>query len=307
VILLATLAVLLGGFEVFARVYVEGHSKVQREVNAEYAEALQIARSGRKQLLIVGNSLVGDDVDFDLVRGKLPAGWQAHRFWIYNTGYEDWYFGLRRLLAEGSRPDVVAVVFAGLNWYGSGIRGDYSAQYLFQTRDLLRIKSELDLDRTTTTSLLFARYSKFYALRSEIRKQVLQAAVPDLPHMYDLIKPGQTRPIGDGEIEELLTHRIAAYRDVLKAYGVTLVLIVPPIPRPGAEHHDAIRLAAARVAVEAIMPMSCANLPASDFSDDMHLTPAGATLFTAAFTAQLFAPLNAAAEGTNGPSRSSLP
>jgi hypothetical protein len=305
--MLATLALLLGGLEVFARVYVERHSKVQREVNAEEAEALQITRSGRKQLLIIGNSLVGDDVDFDLVRSRLPAAWQAHRFWIYNTGYEDWYFGLRRLLAEGSRPDVIAVVFAGLNWYGSGIRGDYSAQYLFQTRDLLRIKSELDLDRTTTTSLLFARYSKFYALRSEIRKQVLQAAVPDLPHMYDLIKPGQTRPITDVEVEDLLTRRIAAYRDILKNYGVTLLLIVPPIPRPGAEHHDAIRLAAARAGVEAVMPMSCADLPASNFSDDMHLTPSGAALFTAALTAQLFTTLNTEGGGTNGPSRSSLP
>jgi hypothetical protein len=306
-ILLATLVLLLAAFELFARIYVERHSKVQREVNAEYAEAVKINRSGRKQLLIVGNSLVGHGVDFGFVRSTLPADWEAHRFWIYNTGYEDWYFGLRRLMAEGSRPDVVAVVFAGLNWYDSGIRGDYSSQYLFQTRDLPRIKSELDLDRTTTTGLLFAHYSKFYALRTEIRKQLLQAVVPDLPHMYNLIKPGQSRPITDAEIADLLTGRISAYRDILKGYNARLVLIVPPLPRPGAEHQGAIRLAAARAGIEAVIPLSCAAVPAADFADDMHLTPEGARLFTAAFIRQLVPALNAAAAGTNRALRSSLP
>jgi hypothetical protein len=173
VVLLALIAVLLAGLEVFARVIVEPHSKVQRMVNEEYQTAVHLRKtpgSKTKNILIVGNSLVGQGIDFGALQQNLPADWKAHRFWIANTYYMDWYFGLRRLFAEGSRPDVVAIIFPALHLCVSTIRGDYFSHYLMQTQDLMQVRTQLGLDRTTTANLLFARFSKFYAIRSEIRK-----------------------------------------------------------------------------------------------------------------------------------------
>lgn len=286
ILLMASLAMLMGTFEVATRTVIERRSKVQRMVNKEYTEAIHIRRavggnsSGPKQLLVVGNSLVDFGINFDQFKRGLPPEWQAHRFWIYNTGYSDWYFGLRRLFADGSRPDAVAIVFAGLNWYSNGIRGDYSSQYLFQTQDLLRISSEANLNRTETSSLLFARYSKFYALRSDIRKVLLNSILPDLPQMYTLFRPGSAPRFTEQQLIPLVTERIIAYRSIVETYGSKLILIVPPVPHPGEEYQRAIRISAGNAGVRVVMPMSCSDVPLTDFLDDIHLAPEGAKLYT---------------------------
>ncbi len=285
VVLVLAIFGILAGLEFFTRLYVERRSRVQREVNLEYNAAVRIRHSpdpNRKQILIVGNSLVGHGIDMDTLKRDLPHDWQIHRFWIYNTGYEDWYFGLRRLFAEGARPDAVAVVFAALHWYANDIRGEYSSQYMFESRDIPRISAELDLDRTTASSLLFARYSKFFALRSEIRKAILMRLVPDLPNMYALFRPAAQHHMEDRDVLAVLTKRIEACRALTDKYGASLVLIVPPIPRARDEHQNEIRIAAKRAGVDLIMPMSKADTPRQYFADDIHLNPEGARVFSSA-------------------------
>ena len=290
VVLVLAIIVILAGLEVFTRAYVEHRSRVQREVNREYNAAIRIRHSidpNRKHILIVGNSLLGHGIDMASIERDLPPGWQVNRFWIYNTGYEDWYFGLQRLFAEGARPEAVAVVFAALHWYANGIRGEYSSQYMFESRDIPRISSELDLDRTTASSLLFARYSKFFALRSEIRKAILMRLVPDLPNMYALFKPGAQHHMQDRDVLAVLTKRIEACRSLTEKYGASLILIVPPIPRARDEHQDEVRVAAKRAGVELIMPMSSADTPQSYFADDIHLNPEGARVFSSSVSESL--------------------
>ncbi len=292
--------VLLVALEVSTRTIVEKESNVQRELNEEYREAVQIQKqpgAKTRQLLIVGNSLVGHSLDFDLIRRQLGPDWQVHRYWIYNTTYDDWYFGLRRMFAEGSRPDTVAVTFAALHWFVSATRGEYSAAYLFRAADIPALASELALDRTATSNLLFARYSKFYALRSETRKAVLETILPDLPRMYDLLQPGESNPWPSKEVLDLMTQRIAKMRQLAERNGAHLVLIVPPIIRPGQEYHSELALAARKAGVEAFMPMSGSDLPSSDFADDMHLTREGATLYTT----RLLSMLKPALDGRSKP------
>ena len=283
VVLLALIAVLLAGLEVFARVIVERHSKVQRMVNEEYQAAIHLRKtpgSKTKNILILGNSLVGQGIDFGALQQTLPPDWKAHRFWIYNTYYTDWYFGLRRLFAEGSRPDVVAILFPALHLCVSSIRGDYFSHYLMQTQDLMQVRTQLGLDRTTTANLLFARVSKFYAIRSEIRKVFLQSLMPDLPQMYSLMKPREGWDLTDQQVTDICAERLTVYRKIAEAYGSKLVLLVPPIPRPSAEHHDALRIAAKRAGVETVIPMAYADVPTGEFIDDIHLSPIGAEIYT---------------------------
>jgi hypothetical protein len=294
-VLLLVIAIFLVAFEAATRLVIEHKSKVQREVNVEYAEAIAIQRHrppAPRQLLVVGNSLVGHGIDMDELRRDLPTDWKAHEFWIYNTNYDDWYFGLRRLFADGSRPDVVAIVFAAIHWNATGTRGDYSAQYLFSTGDIPKVQSQLDLDRTTTASLLFSRFSKAYAIRSEVRKVLLNQLLPDLPRMYGLFKPGPTRHISERQLVDVATRRMLAYKELASRYGTSLVVVVPPLPPPREEHHAALREAAERAGVHIAIPLSGEDIPSSDFSDDVHLTPQGATLFTSALAQVLGAEMN---------------
>ncbi len=272
----------LAGLEIFTKVVVERHSKVQEEVNREYREAIAIRQSagGPGQLLVVGNSLVGQDLDFPALKKGLAPEWETHRFWIHATEYEDWYYGLRRLFAEGARPKVVAVTLAAMHWHTSTIRGDYSSLYLFRPLDIPAIGAEVGLDRTKTSNLLFARYSRFYALRSEIRKETLKVIFPDLPRMYQLFKPTMGQPLTAAEVKPVLEPRVRRIEELTAKYGARLILIVPPVPRPGQEFHAEIVNAAAAAGAQAVIPLSCKDLPGREFEDDVHLTATGAKVFT---------------------------
>jgi hypothetical protein len=161
-----------------------------------------------------------------------------------------------------------------------------------QTQDLLQVRRQLGLDRTTTANLLFARISKFYAIRSEIRKVLLQSLMPDLPRMYNLVKPGEAWDLTDQQVIDICVERLTAYRKIMEAYGSKLVLLVPPIPRPSAEHHDALRIAAQRAEVETVIPMAYADVPRGEFIDDIHLSPAGAEIYTRKLVQTLTARMN---------------
>ncbi|MDQ2840142.1 MAG: hypothetical protein M3Y72_03705 [Acidobacteriota bacterium] len=293
---LAIIASILILLEALTWSVVEKRSKLQQTINQEYREAVGIRRGsegGRKQLLILGNSLVGYDIDFGMLTRELGPNWRARQFWIHNTAYEDWRFGMRRLFAEGSRPDVVCLVLAGGNWRAAGIRGDYSSPYMFQAADIPAIGSELNYNRTQTSSLLFARFSRFYAVRSEIRKAVLQFLLPDLPQMYELFQPRASKPLSATEVLATIKPRIEKVHRTAQLNGTKLILIVPPVPRPGQEYLQELSSAAREVGIDALTPVSYADMTAADFMDDTHLTPAGAAIFTSKLMPSLRSALNA--------------
>ncbi len=91
-----------------------------------------------------------------------------------------------------------------------------------QTQDLMQVRTQLDLDRTTTANLLFAQVSKFYAIRSEIRKVFLQSLMPDLPQMYNLMKPREGWDLTDQQVIDICAERLAMYRKIAEAYGSNL-------------------------------------------------------------------------------------
>ena len=70
------------------------------------------ASDGRTHVLVVGNSLLDEDVRFDRLHDALAARWDARRFVVEQTFYYDWYYGLKRLYREGARPDVVVLMLS---------------------------------------------------------------------------------------------------------------------------------------------------------------------------------------------------
>jgi hypothetical protein len=289
VVLLILVAAILAGAEAFARFIVERHSKVQLLVNREH-EAAQRLRPGKnggpKELLIVGNSFAGMDLDIEVLQRRLAPVWHVQRYAVYNTWYNDWFYGLKRLLDEGSRPDAIALTLITTNLTSDTIRGDYSAYYLFQPRDIASLANDAKLDNTQAANLLFARYSRFYGLRSEIRKVVLQQLIPDLPRMFDLLHPLSGKALSSRNVLALITPRLQRLHRLTEQYGVRLVLIVPPLPHPG-EFQQEMAAAAEATGIPLVMPYSCGNLPESLFLDTVHLTPAGATRFTEAVAPKL--------------------
>ena len=172
-----------------ARLAFDRASKIQRRMVDEYRMARTIGigpAGGRTHVLFVGNSLLDEDVRFDRLQDAVAPQWDARRFVVEQTFYYDWYYGLKRLFAEGARPDIVVLMLSTRQWVRTEMRGDYSAYYLLSTRDVADAARDLNLSATQTSSLAFANISKFWAARAEMRNFVIGHLMPDLGRLMEL-------------------------------------------------------------------------------------------------------------------------
>ena len=248
----------------------------------EYMHARTIGQDGApgRHVLVVGNSLLDEGVDFDRLRHSLESGYDARRYMVEQTVYYDWLYGLRRLYREGARPDTVVVMLGTGHWLSSGIRGDYSAQYLMSASDLPQVARDLRMHPTDATGLMLAGASKFWGARVEMRNFVLGRLMPNLGEFMNAsASAGDRRPIVDADIEPVLETRIARMRAVTDAYGSELVLLVPPLLNPE-DGSNGLMDAAAADGVRVLRPVTSGSFGAQFYRDGFHLNEVGAAEFT---------------------------
>ena len=269
--------------EVAVRAGFDRVSKIQRRIASEYRLATMIGRSpctGHRHVLLIGNSLLYADIQFDRLRDAIGTECDVRRFVIEQTGYMDWYYGLRRLFHNGARPDVVVLVLTARQSIGSSIRGDYSAEYLIDKNDLPSAVRDLRLNPTEATDLLFAGVSKFWATRAEIRNFVLGHLMPDLGGLMQFSGAVNPTPLVDDEVEHIMYARLARLKAISDAYGAKLVIVVPPIheERDGAA---GFLRAGSAAGVAMVRPVPSGSLPSRSFLPDrFHLSEIGAAEFT---------------------------
>ena len=290
--------VLLGGCvliavaaEGAARLALDRVSKIQRRTADEYRLARTIGADacGRRHVLLVGNSLLDEDVRFDRLSEAIADDWDARRFIIEQTFYYDWYYGLKRLFREGARPDVVILMLSSRQWIQSDVRGDYSAQYLMDTVDLLDAARDLDLNATQTTNLVAANVSKFWGARAEIRNFLLGRLMPDLGRLMNFSSVVQAHTLSAAEVEPIATERIADLKALTDSYGARLVVLLPVLldTRNGTDWLGMIH-AGERSRVPVLMPVPSGSFTKSLYRDaGFHLNPTGASAFTDKLIPQL--------------------
>jgi hypothetical protein len=283
-LLVVICAILIFVFEFLSDFLLKYHSETYARVSQQYAEAVKMhpAKPGEPtSVLMVGNSLLLYGVDMDRLR-SLTAG-QVHicPIFLEATGYYDWFYALRRLFREGSRPQVVVLGVDVKSFLASAVRQDYTPLMLFDLRDSLSVASDLNMDRTATSNLLFAHSSAFWDTRSVLRMQILRHTVPHYQDLVSLLKPQSAIPPAP-QFQTIANSRLEQLRALCEAHGAKLILLVPPTP----SSEDAIRqiaIASQKADVDTLVPIDPTALPAKYYlSDELHLNSEGAALFTTA-------------------------
>jgi len=268
--------------EVGTRMAVQKASRLERRIAAEYAQTLRVQRTpADKQLLVIGNSLLLADVQFDSLRASLAPGWSATRLAVEQTYYLDWYYGLRHITAGGVDPDAVALVLSAEQLVLSEIRGDYSIYRLMGPREALDVSRELRLHPTATAGYLLSSLSAFYGLRTEYRKVLLGRLMPDMqnltPHIMRISRPS----LPDSEVYQLAYERLSRFKALLDQRHTQALFVLAPML--GVQPWNQIVLRAARDAhVAVLMPFNDRSFSESDYmADRFHMNDAGAHRFTA--------------------------
>jgi hypothetical protein len=253
-------------------------SRIEARIANDHKAAMAIRRGDRPNVLVVGNSLMLEGIDTPQLRGLLAGRANAVGFPIEQTEYLDWYYGLRRLFADGSQPDVVVLCMSAAHLIDSRIRGDYSAYYLFRLQDIPEIGRDVQYDLTKTSSLVLAHFSLFYAGRSGLRNFVLVRTDPAYAEMLHHMTATPARFPPDAEIERMAETRLRALRELCASHRARFIFLLAPGFGPG---EAPLVEAGARAHTDVMVPYHLNELSRDKFRDGFHLNETGAQMFTA--------------------------
>ena len=146
-------------------------SRIERRRETEYRDALEV-RSARirhkTSVLVAGNSLLLQGVDFPQLQKDVGLEIELHRTVFENTFFLDWYYGLQRIFRAGAQPDVIVLVLSPqLTSDSNG--GDYIVHMLVDRHDLMRFANDTGADRNQISVLALDNLSFFFGSRAEIR------------------------------------------------------------------------------------------------------------------------------------------
>src|SRR5256885_10461149 len=157
VLLLALAGCYLGALELAARLLLPHLSQAQHRIAADYRVARSLPRrwpDGSASVLIVGNSLLVDGIDRVDLQRRMP-GYHVALYPVEGTLYLDWYFGLRRLFSEGSRPSLVILAVWVRRVLSGSTHGEGFPRSLMDMRDLSEGARAAEVNTMATRSDFF--------------------------------------------------------------------------------------------------------------------------------------------------------
>jgi hypothetical protein len=226
---LATIALMLIGLETVTRFGFHRISRIESRIHADKEAAIAVRNGGAKPtILLLGNSLLLEGLDYDAIRREMAPYATPTRFIIEQTSYLDWYYGIQRLFEDGARPDRIVLCLSIPQLLASSLRGDYSAFYLLRTQDLASAGWESHYDLTRISSLFFGRYSLYFAGRNNVRNFVLNTLHPGYGQVLPSLTRGPTAEIGDAAVLAGAAPRLEKLREACARWNTRFDFLLPP-------------------------------------------------------------------------------
>ena len=221
--LLCTVVALLALVEAVSVLGFDRISKVQRRELSERQTLLGVRdpkASDDPHIAVLGNSLMLEGVDISLLRAKIGPSHGPVPYFVLATNYYDWYFGLKRLFAEGMRPKYVLLGLSPNQLAAPGIKGDYSSRYLFQQSDLIDVVRDTHMDATSASGFLLAHYSESYSTREITRGFIMSRVFPGVGELlHNRLGTSHEPEIKEAVLQPLAAGRLTALDQLCHANG----------------------------------------------------------------------------------------
>ena len=281
IMLLIGLAVILTGFELGSPFILDRLSRTERRVEAELRAARSLQPTtpdGRPTVLLAGNSLILEGVQLDRLRDSLGSQYEVSRLGIEQTHYLDWYFGLRRLLEEGSHPSEIVLSLSTGQIASRFTLGEQFAHRQMSAQDFPLAVREVKLDRTTASTYLLAHWSNWLADKGVIRQRVLILLVPNFRRLAGRIAEHGPHVDNTDILLNTAQQRLPDLASLAHTYGVKIVLLIPPTLRE--DHSKEIQEMGAKAGIPVWVLSPPGEFPRELYRDGFHLNEQGSALFT---------------------------
>lgn len=270
---------LIVGMELLVRFGFSSVSRIESRTYREHLDALAVRRGTpqRPSILLLGNSLLLEGVNYPGLQQALEPSATVTRFVMEQTGFLDWKYGIQRLLSEGAQPDRIVLCLNVPQFLAKTIRGEYPAFYLFRTEDLMSIGRESDYDLTRTSNLLFARYSLFYAGRNSLRNFVLNRVHPAYGKVLHGLTTTGAPDMSESQVQAWSSPRLEQLRNQCSLYNVKFDFLLPPGFGPG---EQGLVAAGKSTGSSVLVPVSLNSWSPDLYADGFHLNQEGSNRFT---------------------------
>jgi hypothetical protein len=278
-LLAISLLVYVSAVEVATRIALPRFSEELQRETRDHRAAVRLHADSRS-VLLVGNSLLLYAIDRSQLTAAMGPAYDVVLYPVESTTYLDWYFGLRRLFAEGARPRLVVLCLNATNVLSDATEGDAFAHALMRLADLPAVARAGHLDLMTASEYFFANRSAFLGDRAHLHHGLMSRWLPNasLLARYLPIQHPASLQIGPAGIEREV-ERLQRVRELSAAYGAQFIFLVPPSPNR-ADPAQAIRSAAQNAGISVLVPYVPGELPGTAFIDGFHLNQRGAVQFT---------------------------
>jgi hypothetical protein len=287
ILLLSGVIVILAGLELFSPRIVMRFSRIERRINSELAHARHLPpfNGGHPTVLLVGNSLLNEGIQIDTLRSDLASDYAVSRLVIEQTHYLDWYFGLRRLLDEGSHPSVIILTLDPSQFASPFTLDESFARRQMSIHDFPQVVRETNLDRTTASNYFFAHWSNWLGNKGFIRQAVLILLVPHFRELGARIADHGSHVNDRDRLLAAAQQRLPELAALARTHGVQLVLLFPPALR---ENYSLdIQQLGATLNVPVWVPSPPGEFSPDLYRDGFHLNPHGAEIFTTRLAQEL--------------------
>jgi hypothetical protein len=280
--LIAGLLIYFCALEAVTRTGFSRINHIWRIIQADHRQAVMLqpaSTRGTQTMLMVGNSYLDVGVNRESLQQEISPAYSVSYMPISGTSYLDWYFGLRRLFAEGSHPNIVGVCLSSRDLISDATSGESFAHALMEKRDLFHVKQESHLNNTQESDYLFANVSSWMGHRGEIHNWILRKSIPGSITLAQYLKP-INRPLPPAEaIVAKALPRLRLLNELCHHNGTRFFLLIPPT-MDVQDASNELQVAAAKDGILVVLPFQHAELPETAFLDGAHLNPHGAALFT---------------------------
>jgi len=290
----ATIALLAGLLLIsisveFSTIYImDRHSLTQIRIDSQLPAAMKLQQGSKsaRSILVIGNSLLVQGLQTDILASDLGPSYVSGPLLIESTSYYDWYYGLRHLFLQRSRPDLVVVGLSVNNLLETRVRGEYFTHTLLERRDLFKVAADIGASHTETSSMFFGTLSRFWGDRNVIRDRILDGVFPKIQVLITALTRHPRIEISDDRAVQDLRPRLMAMKQLCEQHGAQMVILLPPVSEHSDNSAAAFRLGS-ELGITVLQPVRSDTLELSDFSDGIHLTPQAALRFTHATAAAI--------------------
>lgn len=261
------------------------------DLNAPAASKKLVQGEGQR-VLVLGNSLVRDDVNTQVLEEELRAQGagpiRVERVYLQNTLVSDWYYAFKSHFVDTGRlPDTLIICYANNHLQDYAIQRPFVARYYSTARNIPEIFRDDVQDFDGRVEFLLAAGSASFTHRTGVQRRVLDLLIPhyreSAVRINDFLNAMTSKKLAR---YQPTYRRLERLIQMAQNHGVRVIIVALPVKNSYTIAPE-IKNIAERNGVTLLDARFVEGLSEENYNDGMHLNSDGSNILSRSLARRL--------------------